>query len=473
MPRPAGLSRCESFGYNKGAMPHRSRASFLLLLCAAFSVALPGSRALAAPVAERPPDRDREVQAVVDGVSRDPLERVVRALASFPTRHTLSGAGGVDAAADYLYREFSAIAAETGGALKVEKDTWTQEAGNRIPAPTQLTNVVATLPGTERPDTVIVITGHYDSRASDVMDVRSPAPGANDDASGVAAVVETARRMAGRKYPVTVIFAAVTGEEQGLYGSTHLAKKLAAEKKTVLAMLANDIVGNSRGQDGRKNDKQVRVFSAGYDPSVTPEALARARSWGTDADTPARTLARAVRDAARRYVKGFEAVLVYRNDRYGRGGDHTPFLNHGFPSAVRLTEPNEDWRRQHQDIRVVDGVQYGDLPQFVDYDYLQRVARVNAAIVAELATAPPPPPRVSLKGDLSPETTLTWELSPGAAEYEVLWRRTTAADWEGRRRVETGNTVRLPLSKDDYLFAVRAVGPSGARGLPTIPVAGR
>ena len=453
----------------------RSYRFLPLLTVSLVAVGLLGFGALrnAPAAAPRPPDRSKAVQTVVDGIYKDRLERSVRTLAAFPTRHTLSGAGGVDLAADWLAKEFQAISAETGGALKVEKQTWTQEPGNRVPAAAQLTNVVATLPGTERPDTVIVISGHYDSRVTDVMDARSPAPGANDDASGVAVVLETARRMAAQKYPVTVVFAAVTGEEQGLLGSAYLAKKLAGEKKTVLAMLTNDIVGNSRGQDGKKNDKVIRVFSAGYDPGVAPETLARQRAWGTDADTPARTLARAVRDAARRYVKGFDAELVYRNDRYGRGGDHSSFLNHGFPYAVRLTEPNEDWRHQHQDIRVEGGVQYGDLPEFVDYDYLQRVAKVNAAIVAELASAPAAPAAATLKGDLSPETSLTWEAAPGAAEYEVLWRRTTAPDWEGTRRVETGNAVRLPLSKDDYLFAVRAVGASGARSLPAIPVAGR
>jgi hypothetical protein len=438
-----------------------------LLLLALAAIALGGRQPAA------PPGKDREVQAVVDGVSRERLEKTVRMLAAFPTRHTLSGPKGADAAAEWLYRQFKAISDETGGRLRVEKDIWTQPAGNRMPAPAQLTNVIATLPGTENPERILVVSGHYDSRVTNVMDAASPAPGANDDASGVAVVVELARLMAKRSYPCTVVFAAVTGEEQGLLGATHIAERIEAEKKNVVAMFTNDIVGNSRGENGRKDDRHLRVFSAGYDPTDTPVALARRRSVGTDADTPARTLARASRDAVRRHVRGFDLALVYRNDRYGRGGDHTPFLARGY-AAVRFTEPNEDWRHQHQDLRTEKGVVYGDLPEFVDYNYLAKVARANAAVIAELASAPPAPPRVSLRGDLSADTTLTWEPSRNAAGYEILWRKTTAPDWEGMRKFpESARTAVLPLSKDDYLFAVRAVGISGARGLPTIPAAGR
>jgi hypothetical protein len=442
----------------------------LSLLCAFLCL----SPLIACAVARdsNPPEKDPAVQQVVDGVSRERLEKTVRALAAFPTRHTLSGAKGADAAALWLEKEFQTISRESGGRLTVERDTWTQPAGNRMPQPHDITNVVATLPGTETPERVIVISGHYDSRVTDVMDATSPAPGANDDASGVAVVLELARQMAGRKYPCTVIFAAVTGEEQGLYGSAHLAERLNADKRNIIAMFDNDIVGNSRGQDGAKDDKRVRVFSAGYNPGETPAQASRRRAWGTDADTPARTLARALWDSAHRYVKGFEASLVYRNDRYGRGGDHTPFLNLGY-AAVRLTEPNEDWRHQHQDLRTEKGVQYGDLPEFVDYAYLARVTKVNAAAVAELASAPAAPETVTIKGDLDPKTTLTWKAGANAAGCEILWRQTTAPDWEGIKRVPREGTLTLPQSKDDYLFAVRAVSASGARSLPAIPVGGR
>lgn len=419
------------------------------------------------------PKRDSDVQAVVGAISPAPMEKTVRALAAFPTRHTLSGAAGADAAAAYLAEQFAAISAANGSRLTIEKDTWTQPAGVRMPEAHALTNVIATLPGTETPERVVIVSGHYDSRVTDVMNTTGHAPGANDDASGVAVVLELARVMAGHRYPCTVIFAAVTGEEQGLYGSTHLAETMAAAKRNIVGMVSNDIVGNSHGEGGRRDDRRIRVFSAGYDPTETAPDAVRRRAAGTDADTPARTLARAVADAAHRYVRGFSADLVYRNDRYGRGGDHTPFMQRGY-AAVRLTEPNEDWRHQHQDLRVENGVQFGDLPEYVDYPYLSRVAQVDAAIIAELASAPPAPTDVTIQPDLSPQTTLSWTVPTGAVACEVLWRRTTDAEWKGGRLLPAAETtVTLPLSKDGYLFAVRAISPTGARGLPALPVAGR
>ena len=434
------------------------------LLPASFGAAL---LLLTGAVGAAPPDRDAGVQAVVGGVSAAHLENTVRTLASFPTRHTLSPSGSAQAV-NWIASQFQAISAASGGRLRVERDTWTQPAGERLPAPVVLTDVVATLPGEETPERIIIISGHYDSRVTDVMNAVGTAPGANDDASGVAVALELARLMAGHHYPATIKFVAVTGEEQGLYGSTHLAQEMADGKRNVEAMITNDIVGNSHGQGGIHDDSHVRVFASGADPTETTAQAARRRAAGTDADTPARTLARAVLDAGRRYVPGFGVLLVYRLDRYLRGGDHAPFVQRGFP-AVRFTEMNEDWRHQHQDVRVEKGVQYGDLPQFVDYDYLARVARVNAATVASLASAPAPPPNVLLKADLSPETILSWGPVPGASAYEVLWRPTNAPDWTGSRRVENAETATLPLSKDDYLFAVRSVSAGGARSLSAIP----
>jgi hypothetical protein len=279
--------------------------------------------------------------------------------------------------------------------------------------------------------------------------------------------------MATHHYPCTIVFAAVTGEEQGLFGSAHLAERLAHDKKNVVAMFTNDIVGNSHGENGQKDDKHLRIFSAGYDPTETAAMALRRRAWGTDADTPSRTLARAAVDVVPRYLKGFALTIIYRNDRYGRGGDHTPFLAQGF-AACRFTEPNEDWRHQHQDVRTEKGVIYGDLPEFVDYHYLARVTQANAAVLAEIASAPPTPTRFTLKGDLSTDTTLNWEVSSDTAAVEVLWRKTTSANWEGTCLYPaTTLQVVLPLSKDDYLFGVRAVSASGARSLPAIPIAGR
>ncbi len=415
-----------------------------------------------------PPEKDAGVQAVVDSISAAHLENTVRALAAFPTRHTLSVVGGAQSV-NWIAGQLEAISKAAGGRLQVERDTWTQPAGDRLPAPVRLTDVVATLPGDAKPERIVIVSGHYDSRVTDVMNSTANAPGANDDASGVAVALELARVMAGHHYLATIKFVAVTGEEQGLYGSTHLAQEMADGNQNVLAMITNDIVGSSHGQGGIHDALHVRIFAAGSDPAETPALAARRRAAGTDADTPARTLARAVSDADRSYVPGFSTMIMYRLDRYLRGGDHAPFVQHGY-AAVRLTEPNEDWRHQHQDVRVENGVQYGDLPQFVDFAYLANVARVNAAAVASLASAPAPPPNVLLKADLSPETTLSWDPAPDAAAYEVLWRSTSAADWQGKQQVQA-QTVTLPLSKDDYLFAVRSVSASGARSLPSIPSA--
>jgi hypothetical protein len=264
-----------------------------------------------------------------------------------------------------------------------------------------------------------------------------------------------------------VIFAAVTGEEQSLLGSAQLARSLKEQGKTVVAMATYDIVGNSVGEGGRRDDRHIRVFSTSEELGELASQATRRKSLGTDGDSPARTLARAIADAARRQVKGIAVSLVLRNDRYGRGGDHSSFLAAGFPASVRFTEPGEDWHHQHQDLRTEKGIKYGDLPEFVDFAYLARVTQVAPAWLSELAVAPPAPSRATLKQDLSAQTTLQWAEVPGAVGYELLWRRTTESDWSGSKRV-TGTLAVVPLSKDDYLFGVRAVGEDGARGLPKV-----
>ena len=409
------------------------------------------------------PTKSAFVQRAVDSVSRAKLENTVRTLAAFPTRHTLSGASGADAAARWLEGELKTY----GGRLVVERETWIEAPSARVLQPSTLANVYATLPASNPDAPWIVVSGHYDSRVTDVMDAKSPAPGANDDASGVAVALEVARLLAGARLPVNVLFAAVTGEEQSLLGSAHLADRFARENKVVLAMATYDIVGNSRSELGRKDDRHLRVFSAGWEPVEDLRAARARRASGVEGETPARTLARFAADSARRYVRDLSLTLTLRNDRYGRGGDHSSFLAAGFGAAVRFTEPGEDWAHQHQDVRTEKGVRYGDLPQFVDFGYLTRVARSAAAWSAELASAPLPPARVRVKPDLAPRTTLSWDASAGAAAYEVLSRRTTDPDWTGVLTIP-GETAIIPLSKDDYIFAVRAVSGSGARGLPTI-----
>ncbi|WP_309708265.1 M20/M25/M40 family metallo-hydrolase [Armatimonas sp.] len=403
-----------------------------------------------------------KADALVRRVAQGALEKTVRSLAAIPTRHTLSGARGADAAAAWLEKELRSY----GGNLQVAQQRWVQPAGGRMTKSQELGNVLATLPGTDMPERVIVVSGHYDSRVTDVLDATSPAPGANDDASGVAVVLECARLMANLKPRCTVIFAAVTGEEQSLLGSAQLAKSLKEQGKQVVAMATYDIVGNSVNQEGKRDDKHIRVFSTSEELGELPTQATRRKSLGTDGDSPARTLARAIADSARRQVKGISVSLTLRNDRYGRGGDHSSFLAAGYPASVRFTEPGEDWRHQHQDLRVEKGVKYGDLPEFVDYAYLTRVTQVALAWLSELADAPPAPIRATLKQDLSNATTLTWSAVAGAVSYDVLWRRTTEPDWSGQKAF-SATQATLPLSKDDYLFGVRAVGQNGARGLPT------
>lgn len=422
-----------------------------------------------APAFAAPPDKDAGVQAIVGAVSQPSLQNTVQTLAAIPTRSTLSPTGSAQAA-NWIASQLSTISQNTGGRLQVALDTWTQPADSRLPSPVSMTNVIATLPGYATPERIVIISGHYDTRCTNVMNATGNAPGANDDASGVAVALEMARLMAGQRYPATIKFVAVTGEEQGLYGSTRLASQMSSAGKNVIAMVNNDIVGSSHGQSGVYDPSQISVYAAPTNPAATSAQVSSQQSAGTDADTPARTLGRGILDADRRYVPGFGAALMYRLDRFLRGGDHQPFVQKGY-AAVRFTEPNEDWRHEHQDVTVINGVQYGDLAQFVDFSFLANVARVNAATVASLASAPAAPPNVLLTANLSPVTTLSWDAVADAAAYEVLWRVNNAADWQGVQLVEGAQTVTLPLSKDGYLFGVRAVSANGSRSLPGIPTA--
>jgi len=398
-------------------------------------------------------------------IAIDQLRATILGLCAFPTRHTLSGARGADAAADWLVRRFQSF----GGNLRVEKDTWLEPKGQRVDKPTNISNVYAKITGSRHPNHWVVISGHYDSRVTDVMDATSIAPGANDDASGVAVTLEAARVLAKSKPEIGIIFAALTGEEQGLLGAKHLAESLAAKGETVLAMATYDIVGNSMGADGRKRTNYIRIFSGGDTPGETTVSATRRRTTGLDADSPSRTLARSLADVAKRYIRGFHTEIVYRQDRFGRGGDHSPFHAAGF-AAVRFTEPNEDWTHQHQDLRVDAGIDYGDKPEYVDIDYLTKVASLAAAWVADISHAPLPPTGVTLVTDLAPVTTLKWRSSPDVQGYEVLVRRSTKPEWEKTIPINkpTSTEVVMPFSKDDFVFGIRCVGKNGARSIAVI-----
>ena len=436
---------------------------------------MPGESWPDGPGTRNVPQRaDSELRAILDQVDPARIEASVRKLVSFGTRHTLSSQDdperGIGAARDWLFEELSRYAEASGGRMTVEKQTYVQQPANRIPTATPITNVIATLRGSEEPDRVYVISGHYDSRVTDVMDSTSDAPGADDDAPGVAVSLELARIMATRRPRATLVFAAVAGEEQGLYGATHMAEQLRSSGADVQAMFTNDIVGSSTADDGERDPRSVRLFAEGVPTDETPAEASTRRSVGGENDSPARQLARFVTEVAGPDVSGMSIRVIYRRDRYLRGGDHIPFLERGFPAA-RFTEPIEDYAHQHQDVRVEDGKQYGDLPQFCDFDYVARVARVNAATMWSLGTAPGTPKDVKiLTAELTNDSELTWSATPGAARYEVVWRPTPEDDWTDVIDAGDRTTIRVDLSKDNVFFGVRAVGPDGRRSPAAFPV---
>ena len=459
------------------------RATALALVCAgavAFSVvALAPEGATGDDRKEPSPlgaGATRDVNRMLGEISSRRIEESIRALAGFGTRHTLSSQDdpvrGIGAARDWIYAEMQKSAARSGGRMTVEKQSFIQEPGPRIPEPTQITNVVATLRGSSSPDRMYVVSGHYDSRCTDVMNATCDAPGANDDASGVAAVMELARVMATRKFDATIVFMAVAGEEQGLFGSTYYAEQARQQGWNIAGMFTNDIVGSSLGQNGFREPHTVRLFAEGPYGNETPAEAATRRTTGSENDSPARQLSRYAEDVAERTATDMDVRIVYKRDRYLRGGDHIPFLERRFPAA-RFTEVNEDYRHQHQDVRVENGEQIGDLLQFVDFRYTARVARVNGATLAALALAPAAPADVRVRtGSLSVDTALEWNAVPDAdlAGYEIVYRDTVAPRWTHRIPVGnvTSHTVK-GLTKDNFLFAVRAVDRDGNRSPVSFP----
>ncbi|TPQ16563.1 M20/M25/M40 family metallo-hydrolase [Streptomyces sporangiiformans] len=437
---------------------------------ASASAAETGTRPLATA---QPPSG--ELRALLREIDPARIEATVRKLVSFGTRHTLSVQDdrdrGIGAARDWILSEMKSYAAASGGRMTAELQSYVQEPASRIPVATRITNVVATLRGSVTPERVYVVSGHYDSRVTDVMDATSDAPGADDDASGVAVAMELARVMAKRRPAATIVFAAVAGEEQGLYGAAHMASRYKDVGADVQGMFTNDIVGSSTADDGTKDPYTVRLFAEGVPTSETPEQAAVRRSVGGENDSPSRQLARFVRDTADNAATGMRVRVIYRRDRYRRGGDHIPFLERAYPAA-RFTEPAEDFAHQHQDVRVEDGKQYGDLPEFCDFAFTARVARVNAAALWSLAQAPGTPRGARIRtADLTNATHLTWTRGsePDLAGYEVVWRETTAPEWTHVIPVGDVTSHEVDLSKDNVFFGVRAVNRSGYRSPVAFP----
>jgi len=357
--------------------------------------------------------------------------------------------------------------------MTVQKQTFEQPKADRVAVPTMITNIVATLKGTqpESEGRTYVVSGHYDSMCSSPTDAKCDAPGANDDASGTAAVLEMARVMARQKFDGTIIFMAVAGEEQGLLGSTYFAEQAKQKGMNIEAMFTNDIIGNSHGGNGVHDPRTVRVFSEGVPSNETPAEATTRRSVGGENDSASRQLARFIKETAAAYVPAIKVMMVYRRDRYGRGGDHIPFLERGY-AGVRFTEPNENYRHQHQNVRTENGVQYGDLPEFVDFNYIANVARVNAASLAMLALAPARPKNAELGGGLADDSTLKWDANKEAdiAGYEIVWRHTTSPLWTNSRFVGNVLTYTMKgMSKDNYFFGVRALDKERNRSPASYP----
>jgi len=453
------------------------RISLVLLLLALFPATVPYRTFAQTDRLEPKPPADPQIAAALARVSAQRIQANIEKLVSFQTRLTLSAqdadsvkAGhGIGAAREWIKAEFESYSRACGGCLEVKTDSFTEAPAERIPKPTVITNVYAVQKGTgpESAKRIVLVTGHYDSRNSDTLDVSGIAPGANDDASGTAVSLECARVLSQMKFPATIIFLTVAGEEQGLNGSRHFARMARDQNWNIEAVLNNDIVGGDRSP--QQNPEVVRVFSEGVPLSATETELRQVRNLGGESDSASRLLARYIAEVSRTYQTAAQPLLVFRLDRYLRGGDHYSFNQQGY-AAVRFTEYREDYNHQHQNVRTENGIEYGDLPRFVNFDYVANVARLNAATLASLASAPAPPARVRLQTkELENDSTLTWEASPGSASYEILWRDTTSPEWEHAQ--PAGNVARatLPLSKDNVIFAVRAVDSMGHRSLPVVP----
>jgi hypothetical protein len=443
----------------------------LLLASAGAQAAQPADTAL--------PARQAEIDAIVREISPQRIHAYVDKLAGFGTRHTMSDTEsdtrGIGAARRWIKTELERCGA---GRLDVQFQSHMHPVAARIPRPTEIVNVVATLPGTQAAskDRYYVVSGHYDSRVSDVMNATADAPGADDDASGTAAVIEMACVMARHTFDASLVFMTVAAEEQGLYGSGDYAAKAKAAGMNIAGMLNNDIIGSSHDEHGKLGNAEVRLFAEGVPPvKETTPAMRTLLQTGGENDSITRQLARHVKETGERYVPGFKVNIVYRRDRYLRGGDHSPFLDAGY-AAVRFTEPHEDFDHQHQDLRTKHGKRIGDLPEYVDPEYVAQVARVNAASLASLALAPAAPRDVKVKtANLDNGTDLVWapNTEPDLGGYRVVWRDTTASQWQGARFVGNVTAYRLDLSKDNLLFGVQAVDKDGNVSPATYPVPAR
>lgn len=426
--------------------------------------------------------RDAEIEKMVKEVNADSLKSYIYKMVSYGTRNTLSTQSdpnrGIGAARNWVLQKFNDFAKKSNGRFSAFIDTATLQpvTGSRVERPVVLGNVMGILKGTDTADKrIFVISGHLDNMRTNVRDSVGDAPGANDDASGCAAVIECARIMTQKSFPATIIFVTVSGEEQGLLGAKFMATKAKNQGWNIEAVLNNDIMGsNNTSETNIIDNTRIRVFSEGLPAYETEKAARNIRQLGLENDGKARQLARYVKEVGERYVDNLEVVMIYRNDRFLRGGDHTSFVEQGY-AAVRFTEMNENYYHQHQNVRLENGIQYGDLPEFMDFEYLRKNTAMNLSNLANLAKAPAMPEDVKIETRrLTNYSLLTWA-APKTGKvkgYYILMRETTSALWQ-KKIFTTDNNYQLPYSKDNYFFAVQSVNESGNESLPVVPIPGR
>lgn len=468
LPFALGTVACQRAGSDDGADPPARAVA--AVATGEFSPPQPGE-----PVLAQHPDKD--LRDILHDIDQQHLEATVQTLVGFGTRHTLSSqtdpVHGIGAATRWVQQQFQSYAAQSGGRMTVELQSFVQPPGPRIPTPTTITNVIATLRGSTSPDRVYVVSGHLDSRVTDVLNPDAFEPGADDDASGVALVLELARVMSTRQPEATLVFTTVAGEEQGLFGSAFQAAQYKAAGTDIQGMFSDDIVGSSTADDGTRDPFTIRLFTEGVPTAETANQAAIRRSVGGEVDGPSRELGRFVLNVAQNAETGMRIRHIYRRDRFLRGSDHNSYLAQGY-TAARFTEPNENFDHEHQDIRVENGVQIGDLIEFMDFAFLARVVKVNAAAMWSLAQGPGTPKGVGiLTQALTNATDLVWTANPepDIDGYEVVWRETTDADWT--HAIPVGNVTSASFqhfSKDNVFFGVRAVDTAGHHSPVAFPV---
>jgi len=416
---------------------------------------------------------EQDFHAIAAAPSAERIERDVATLVSFGTRHTLSETAsdtrGIGAARRWIEDEFKRISADCGGCLEVFTVSGVVSGERRIPDPTEVVNVIALLRGETEPNRIVMMSGDIDSRVSDPMNAELDSPGANDNASGMAGALEAARVLSQYRFPATIALAGLSGEEQGLHGGRILAQYAIDNGWNLDAVLNNDMIGNITGVNGITDNTTARVFSEGTRYVETPEQANQRRLQGGEVDSPSRNIGRYVDEMADRYIPNLDIMMIYRMDRFGRGGHHRPFNEAGFP-AVRIMETNENYNQQHQDIRVEDGIAYGDVIEHVDFDYAAKLTALNAVTLAAMASAPAPPANVTIEGAVRPSTTLNWEKVPGATGYRVHWRLTTSPTWDYHRDVGDVDSFTLEnLVIDNHFFGVSSLSTDGIQSPVVFP----